>query len=156
MGTPTPSQDALEPLREDLTEREETVIRLHLTNAHEHPRYQTHALTAHAHTSAANSPVLSPGGSHTKFAWCSGNRSQLPQSSSHALTLSNQVAHTLHDRILMLDGGDSRRLSQRRHGERGCRHAQVLRNLRVRNRGSPRADLPGPAPWKVRRIMTFS
>ena len=34
----------------------------------------------------------------------------------------------------MLDGGDSRRLSQRRHGERGCRHPQVLRNLRVRNR----------------------
>ena len=59
---------------------------------------------------------------------------QLAQSSGHALTLSDQVAHTLHHRVLMFDGGDSRRLSQRRHGERGCRHAQVLRNLRVRNR----------------------
>ena len=58
---------------------------------------------------------------------------QLAQSSGHALTLSDQVAHTLHHRILMLDGGDSRRLSQRRHGERGCRHPQVLRNLRMRN-----------------------
>ena len=34
MGTPIPSQDALEFLHEDLTEREKTVIRLHLTDAH--------------------------------------------------------------------------------------------------------------------------
>lgn len=34
MGTPAPSQEALETLREDLAEREETVVRLHFTDTH--------------------------------------------------------------------------------------------------------------------------